>query len=237
MVNYDCTNLNILHFDWLNLLQLKKKNWGWGGKIFFLACPLPLSSTPLVCTTPSLSLLQFTCLLYPISLSLSSSPLVSSTPSLSRLPLCRLPYDLISSMSSLLSVTYLGQRLFVYVSAPFLSIHISVPLLPDSLTIYILHSTLPHVQAGLIPLTLPFCLIFSSFLRRSCLSIAQYHICRIYHFPLHSPVHYHVCKPGLFQVIAARIRTCELSHHSLAHYQLTKLDSDSYPCKIRVFIL
>ena len=56
-------------------------------------------------------------------------------------------------------------------------------------------------------------------------------------FLLHSPVHYHMCKVGLFQVIPARIRTCELSHHSLAHYQLSKLDSDGYPCKIRVFIL
>ena len=127
-----------------------------------------------------------------------------------------------------------------------------------------------------------------TFLRRSCLSIAEYHFCQtaipftfsivlytttcaswaystdtyllshsqfvpapflfihssVPHLPdsdaiflLHSPVPYHMCKLGLFQVIAARIRTCELSHHSLAHNQLTKLDSDSFPCKIRVFIL
>ena len=78
-----------------------------------------------------------------------------------------------------------------FVPAPFQFIHSSVPHVPDSHTIFLLHS----------------------------------------------PVHYHMCKVCLFQVIPARIRTCELSHHSLAHYQLSKLDSDGYPCKIRVFIL
>ena len=142
------------------------------------------------------------------------------------------------------------------------------------------------MQARLIPLTLTFCHIFSSFLRRCCPSIAQYHICQtaipfsfsivsttcaswaystdIYllshiqfvpapllsihssvpHlrdsdtiFLLLSPVHYHMWKLGLFQLIPARIRTCELSHHSLAHNQLSKLDSDGNASKIRVFIL
>ena len=86
--------------------------------------------------------------------------------------------------------TYLWSQI-QFVPAPFLSIHSSIPHLPDSDPIFLLHS----------------------------------------------PVYYHMCKLGLFQVIPVRIRTCELSHHSLAYYQLSKLDSDSYSCKIRVFIL
>ena len=127
--------------------------------IFPCLSPSPLLQSTCLLYPVSLSLLQSTCLLKPrLSLSLSSSPLVSSTPSPTRLPLYRLPYDHISFMSSLLSVTYLGQRLFVYVSAPFLSIHSSVPHLPDSDTILFLHSAVPYHmwKLGLFHWHLPF---------------------------------------------------------------------------------
>ena len=125
MVNYDCKNLNILHFDWLNLLQLKTKIGGGERKDFpFL---VPLSPRPLVS-----SLAPFSYLFHFV--------------------------DPLMIMSLLVSVTYLGQRLFVYISAPFLSIHSSVPLLPDSDTIYLLHS-LAHYhmcKLGLFHWYLPF---------------------------------------------------------------------------------
>ena len=40
-----------------------------------------------------------------------------------------------------------------------------------------------------------------------------------------------MCKLNLLQTVAARIRTCELSHYSLANNQLCKLDSDGDACK------
>ena len=140
-------------------------------------------------------------------------------------------------MSVLCSVTYLGQRLFLNVPA-FLSIHSSVPHSPDSLTIFALHS-LAHYhmcKLGLFHLRFvihqfapaPFLSIHSS-VPTPFLSIHSSvpHLPDGDIIPLQSPVHYHMCKVWLFQVIPARIRTCELSHHSLAHYHLTKLDSDS----------
>ena len=135
LVNYDCINLNILHFDWLNLLPLKKKIRGGEGKYFPLGVSFsspPAHSSPLRCLSSLSSLASFSYL----------SNFVNP--------------PVITSMSLLFRVTYLGQHLFVYVPALFLSIHSSVPHLPDSDTIFVLHSLYHMCKLGLFHWHLPF---------------------------------------------------------------------------------
>ena len=54
--------------------------------------------------------------------------------------------------------------------------------------------------------------------------------------PVYSLMHYHAWKLILIEVTSSRIRTCNLWHHNLVHYQLCKLESDGYLPKIGLFI-
>ena len=191
LVNYDCINLNILHFDWLNLLQLKKKNWGWGGKIFSLGSFLPLSSSPLFSSTLSLlssplwrhfltsptlltHLWSPLCPFYFVSLTLVSVYLFTflrfSCLSIVQYHICQTAIAFSFSIVSTTCAgwaystdTYLLSHIQL-VSAPLLSIHSSVPHLPDSDSIFVLHSLYHMCKLGLFHWHLP----FVTYSARSC---------------------------------------------------------------------